>query len=82
MKILSLPHLYKFLLMNLCPFSNKLTAPFRQTAFYDVHILKLHHCNIFAIFYMNMPWRMLVVNQEHPNDNSVKSANFWHSSWL
>jgi len=79
MEILCVPHFDELILMQLSPFSNELAAFPREAAIKDVEIDQLHDRLMLAVLDVNMARWMLAVDQEHPNDDSIETANLGHA---
>jgi hypothetical protein len=75
---LSVPHFDQFSLVSFCPFSDELPAAFGETAFNDVEIFQLHNSQMLSVLDVDVPRRMLSVDEEHPDDNSVEAAYLRH----
>ena len=78
MKILRVPHLDELLLMRFCPFPYELPAPLRDSALDDVEVLELHDSNMVTILDVDVPRRVLSVDEKHPNHDTVEPAYFGH----
>jgi len=79
-EVLSVPHFDQFLLVCFGPFSDELPAPLGDMTFNDVQILQFHHRQMLAVLDMDVPRWMLLVYEEHPDDDSVETANFGHAA--
>jgi hypothetical protein len=79
-EVLSVPHFEQLLLVCFGPFSDELPAPLGNPTFHYVQILQLHHRQMLAILDVDVPRWMLLVYEEHPDDNSVETANLRHGA--